>query len=117
VQATDAQAPADTATRNLSIAVAAAPQPDPLVITTTSLPNARRNKNYSATLAATGGTTPYTWSVVVGTLPPGLSLNSSTGAITGRASALGTWSFTVQVRDSQSTPGTTSKAFSITVKH
>ena len=59
VQVTDGQAPADVATAALSITVAAAPAPNPLSITTASLPNARRNKNYNRTLAATGGTTPY----------------------------------------------------------
>ena len=61
-QVTDAQVPADTATRTLSISIAAAPPPPPppasVTITTTSLSDARRNKNYSATLAATGGTPP-----------------------------------------------------------
>ena len=58
VQVTDGQAPADVATAALSISVAA-PAPNPVSIITTSLPTARRNKNYSRTLAATGGTTPY----------------------------------------------------------
>lgn len=115
VQATDGQVPADTATRGLSITVAAAPEPDPLVITTTNLPSARRNKNYNRTLTASGGTTPYTWSIVGGSLPPGLSLNANTGVISGRPTTLGTFAFTVQVRDSQSTPATTTKGLSITV--
>ncbi len=63
-------------------------------------------KNYNRTLAATGGTTPYTWSVVSGSLPPGLSLNAATGVVSGRATTLGTFAFTVQVRDSQPTPAT-----------
>ncbi len=115
IQATDSQVPADTATKQLSITVAGAPQPDPLVITTTSLPIARRNKNYNRTLTATGGTPPYAWSVVAGTLPPGLSLNAGTGVISGRPNTIGTWSFTVQVRDSQPTPATATKELSIAV--
>ena len=61
VQATDAQVPADTASKSLAITIAAAPPPppSPVVISTTSLAAARRNKNYSATLAASGGTKPY----------------------------------------------------------
>jgi hypothetical protein len=114
VQASDAQAPPDTASRALAITIAA-PQPDPLVVTTSSLPSARRNKNYSRTLTATGGTKPHTWSIVAGNLPPGLSLNASTGVISGRPSTLGTWSFTVQVRDSQPTPATATKGLSIRV--
>ena len=114
VQVTDAQAPADTATRVLQITILTASY-DPLVITTTSLPDARRNKNYSRTLAATGGLAPYTWSVVGGNLPPGLALNASTGVIGGKATTIATYSFTVQARDSQGTPATDTQALTITV--
>ncbi len=51
-------------------------------------------------LAATGGTAPYTWALSSGTLPAGLTLNASTGAITGTPTAASTTSFTVQVTDS-----------------
>jgi hypothetical protein len=52
-------------------------------ITATSLPNGTVNTAYSATLAASGGTTPYRWSIASGTLPAGLSLAASTGVISG----------------------------------
>ena len=58
----------------------------PLQITTTSLPNGRVGTAYSATLTATGGRAPYSWSVTSGTLPAGLALNASTGAIAGTRS-------------------------------
>ena len=106
VQVTDGQVPADVATAALSITVAAAPAPNPLAITTTSLPNARRNKNYNRTLAATGGTAPYAWAIIGGSLPPGLSLNANTGVISGRATTLGQYSFTARVADSQADPDT-----------
>ena len=112
---TDGQVPADTATRTLLLTINGAPQPNPLVITTTSLPGARRNKNYSTTVAATGGVTPYTWSVVNGALPAGLSLNATTGTIGGRATTNGTYHFTLQVADSQSPKTTATKAFTIVV--
>jgi hypothetical protein len=50
--------------------------PAPLTITTSSLPNARVGAPSSATLAATGGTQPYTWSLAGGTLPDGLLLTN-----------------------------------------
>lgn len=87
----------------------------PLVITTTSLPNARRNKNYSRTVAATGGLAPYTWSVVLGSLPSGLTLNASTGVISGKATTIGTYTFTVQARDSQGAPVTDTQGLTMTV--
>ena len=54
-----------------------------LTITTTSLPTGNVGTSYTATLTATGGTTPYTWSISQGSLPPGLSLAGSTGIISG----------------------------------
>jgi hypothetical protein len=113
-QVSDAQSPADSATRSLSIAVTQ-PQPPPLNITTTSLPNGKRNKSYSRTLQATGGVTPYVWFIAAGSLPPGLALNASTGVISGKPTALGTWSFTVRVRDSQPTPASDTQALSLTI--
>jgi hypothetical protein len=54
-----------------------------LGITTTELSSGRVGSAYSATLAATGGAPPYTWSFLNGTLAPGLELNPSTGVISG----------------------------------
>jgi uncharacterized repeat protein (TIGR03803 family) len=50
-------------------------------------------------LQATGGTLPYTWSRASGSLPNGLTLNSSTGAISGKPTKAGTFNFTVKVTD------------------
>ena len=55
---------------------------EPLVITTQTAPPIPFGAAYSLTLVATGGTQPYTWSVIGGTLPTGLAL-SSAGSITG----------------------------------
>ncbi len=74
----------------------------PVTITTTSLPRAIEGRAYAASLAATGGTTPYTWAVASGSLPAGLSLDPSRGTITGTPTAAGTSTFTVQVTDSTS---------------
>jgi len=65
------------------------------------------------TLTATGGTTPYTWSLSAGTLPAGLTLASSTGVISGTPTGTGTSNFTVQVTDANSLTAT--KAFSLTI--
>jgi len=72
---------------------------------------------YNGSLQATGGTQPYTYSLATGSsLPSWASLNSSTGAITGTPSAVGTWTFTGKVTDSTSgTPQTATVACSITV--
>ena len=81
-------------------------------ITTESLPNGTVNKEYNQTLAATGSDT-ITWSIESGgTLPTGLSLNGSTGAITGTPTAAGTYNFTVKAESSY---GSDSKELSITI--
>ncbi len=82
-------------------------------MTTASLGLGVTTVAYSETLAATGGTGAYTWSVSSGALPAGLTLNPSTGAITGTPTATGTANFTVQVADSLGITG--SKALSIEV--
>ena len=71
----------------------------PVTITTTSLPDGTIGTPYSQTLAATGGTTPYTWAVTTGTLPAGLTLAAATGVISGTPTAAATSSFTVTVTD------------------
>jgi len=99
---------AATATKALSIVINVVPS-----ITTSSLPNGSVGVSYSQTMAATGGTTPYVWWISSGSLPAGLSLNTSTGAITGTPTAAGTSNFTARVTD---TPGATAtKALSIVI--
>ena len=90
-------------------------QAAPLAITTDSLPNGTLNVAYSATLAASGGTLPYTWSISGGALPGGLTLNASTGAITGTPITVGTFNFTAQASDSSNPVQSPTKALSITV--
>ena len=54
---------------------------------------------YSDQLTVTGGTSPFTWSVSAGTLPPGVTLGASTGLLSGTPTTAGTYSFTVRVTD------------------
>jgi hypothetical protein len=93
----------------------AGPAVSPLTVTTTSLPAATAGQPYSATLAATGGIAPYSWSVTSGSLPPGLTLNSATGQISGTSDGSGTYSFTVTVTDAEVPIMTASQALSISV--
>ena len=87
----------------------------PLSITTTSLPDATVGRSYSAPVAATGGTTPYTWSISAGSLPGGLTINAATGAIVGGPTTPGVSHFTVKVTDAATpTPQTATAALSIT---
>ncbi len=56
--------------------------------------------SYKFLLVASGGVTPYTWTITSGQLPPGLSL-ASNGVISGTPTALGKYQFTAKVSDSQ----------------
>jgi uncharacterized protein (TIGR03437 family) len=66
-----------------------------------ALPSATIALPYSVGVTATGGTPPYRWTAGAN-LPPGLSLNNSTGIITGVPSAAGTYSIPITVTDAQS---------------
>lgn len=68
------------------------------ITTSSPLPTGTVGSSYSQTLSATGGTPPYSWSLVGGSLPSGLSLGSS-GMISGTPSVVGTSSFTVRAAD------------------
>jgi hypothetical protein len=68
---------------------------------------------YTASLAATGGITPYHWSITQGALPTGLTINSATGAISGASTSAGTASFTVTLTDSGNPALQASSTFTI----
>jgi hypothetical protein len=86
-----------------------------LTITTTSLPNGTVGAPYTATLQATGGTSPYTWSQSSGgDMPPGVILNSA-GAFSGSPSKAGTYGpYVFKVTDSSNNQVSSSN-LSITV--
>jgi hypothetical protein len=113
LQVTDSQVTPATTTKAFTLVVS----PAPLVITTVSPlpPYTLGNGAYIApALAATGGIAPYTWAVAAGsTLPPGLTLNA--GALSGTPTTAGTYNFSLQVTDSQVTPATATKAFTLVV--
>lgn len=111
VAVTDAGSPTLRASKSLSLAVTATP----LTITTGSLTTAQSSSTYAAQLSATGGTQAYTWSIKSGSLPSGLTLQATTGTITGTPTTTGTSSFTYQVADSGNPQQTASATASITV--
>jgi len=73
----------------------------PLTITTASLPSATVNLPYSTVLAATGGKTPYTWSLYKPPVPPpGLTFNAATGQLSGTPTSAVSEDLIFQVADS-----------------
>ena len=71
-----------------------------LTVPSASLPNGRVGTPYSASLPVSGGTPPLAWSLYSGSLPSGLVMQQTTGAITGTPTIQGSASFTVRVFDS-----------------
>ena len=89
--------------------------PSTLSVATSSLPNGQVGSGYSGTLAATGGTAPYHWALVSGTLPPGLTLSAS-GTIAGTPSAsVNSAAIDVQVTDSGSPAQSSARSLTLTI--
>lgn len=99
-QVTDSLNPADTASATLGLVISAST----LQITTASpLPQGTAGASYTFPLAATGGSSPYTWSLSPNSsnsLPSGFNLASGTGVISGTTSQVGTTIITFRVTDS-----------------
>ncbi|HEY4901826.1 MAG TPA: putative Ig domain-containing protein [Terriglobales bacterium] len=110
VQVTDSQTP----TAAVDIASESITVNSPLAVSTTSLTAGSINVPYSASLAATGGVPPYTWTVTSGSLPAGLTLSTS-GFISGTPTSQQTSTFTVQASDSQTPPSTATATLSLTI--
>jgi hypothetical protein len=96
VTATDGDS--HTASKPLSITVAAPP------ISVAAIPalETMMGLSFNYQLSASGGTTPYAWSVASGTLPSGLTLNATGGLISGIPTGGGLFTFLVTVRDASS---------------
>jgi hypothetical protein len=90
----------------------------PLSFLTTTLPDATEDDSYSEKINVTGGTSPYTWDIVSGELPDGLTLKASTGVISGTPDdeTAGSYSFTVEVTDSSTSPLSAQRSFSLIVE-
>jgi hypothetical protein len=87
----------------------------PLTFVTSSLPDAFVGQAYSQTLAASGGTSPYMWTLVGGALPTGFALDAPSGVLSGTTSAASGSIFNFMVKLNDSLAASTTKALSITV--
>jgi len=109
VTATDSSSPAKTGSASFVFVVASA-----LQFTATQMPSALSGVAYSQLLPVSGGVPPYTSSAGTG-LPAGLSLNSTTGIISGTTTALGTFTFTATVTDSFAPPQMATQTLTLVV--
>jgi len=113
VKVTDSSNPAITTTGPITITV----DPVPTLTLTGTAPNAIVNVPYTDAVTAAGGIGPYKYAVTAGALPAGLSLNATTGVISGTPTTVGASSFTVTATDSESTPQTANLALVLLVTY
>jgi hypothetical protein len=107
VQATDSTGLVATAAFSLTVS-----NPNAPAISTAPLANGTVGVAYSQGLSASGGKAPYSWSAS-GTLPPGLTIDAGTGAISGTPTQKGAFPFTAMVTDANGATG--SAQFTITI--
>ncbi len=84
-----------------------------ITVAPSSLPSGTIGTAYSQTISASGGTSPYSYSVTAGALPAGLALVGSTGVISGTPIVSGTSNFTITATDANTC--TASQAYSIVI--
>lgn len=83
------------------------------IITASPLPSATQGTPYSQTIQTANGTAPIAFAIIAGVLPAGLTLDASTGIISGTPSSTGTVSITIQATDAAAHVAT--KVFALTV--
>ncbi len=99
----------------LAVGTALASAPRPLKLGPAALKTATAGEPYAAKLSTSGGTPPYTYSIVSGAPPAGIEL-SSAGDLSGAAAASGSGTFTAEVTDSSTPAETVSKTFTLGVQ-
>ena len=87
-------------TADTSYAVTIASSSGSLFLTAGATSGAAVSAPYSQSNVASGGSGTYTYSKASGNIPPGTSLNSSTGSVTGTPTTTGTYTYTIEVADS-----------------
>src|SRR5437762_2707082 len=97
--------PTPTATATATSTATATPTPTPtptcptIILSPPNLPNGTVGISYSRTITASGGTSPYLFQVVSGSLPPLLTLNPNTGVLSGTPTSFGSFTFVIRATD------------------
>jgi hypothetical protein len=95
IKATSIVSPSKSATAIVALVSQSMP-----VINTVNVPRVTTGQSYSFTMSASGGSSPYQWSINSGSLPPGIHLNGNTGTLKGTSGAGGQFNFSARVTDS-----------------
>lgn len=80
----------------------------PVILTSCPIRGVQVGVAFSKFLLASGGTPPYTWAITSGSLPNGITLNATTGELSGTATEAGTFPFTVSITDADHIVGSKS---------
>jgi hypothetical protein len=111
---TDSTTPANQDSNTFSLHIASS-----LKITKAAFVKGVVDADYAESIGFTGGVSPFQWSVLSGTMPPGLSLdvrnNGSKALVTGKPTQAGKYVVTFQVQDNETTPATDTKTFTINI--
>ncbi len=83
-----------------------------LVLTSTPSSTLQVGQLYSQTNVASGGSSPFAYAVSAGALPPGTTLNTGTGLVSGTPNSAGNFSYTIKATDSSPTPQMTTQTVS-----
>jgi hypothetical protein len=86
---------------------------NPLVVTPATLPNGVSGTAYNSGVSTTGAVGAVTFAVGPGTLPPGILLNASSGALTGTPTTPGTYTFSINATDS--VPRSAANSYTVTI--
>lgn len=91
--------------------------PPPLSIPVSTMPSGLVGTSYSASIvpAGPGGVPPYTWSIASGALPAGLTLNPSSGVVSGVPTTVGVYTFFPSVQDSAIPPQSATSVAGVTI--
>ena len=103
----DSSAPAQTTTATLKLTI------DSGLSLVGSLNNGVVGTAYNQTATATGGLPPYKWAITSGKLPVGLTLNATTGVVSGTPTVDSKYTFAITVTDSEGKPATVSETYTI----
>jgi uncharacterized repeat protein (TIGR03803 family) len=107
IGAQDSSSPPQTGLQTFTVNIASG------LLLVSSLNNGTVGTPYNVTATATGGLTPYKWSLTSGKLPDGLTLNTSSGVITGTPTTASKYTFSITVSDSEGTPATFTQSYTV----